>query len=221
MQYSVFYTVSFIIWKRDEICLQFNIWGAALFWLKSDSDEAKPSPMLLLQIIFYMQLPSSLTHLFYLSWPIIHLHLTFSRLCLQKRVWTCRYGSQKVYKNYVLRCDTLWSSGYHPSYRNMLPLLNVLLQFFFYLALGISLSHFSTNVALLSYTFLWFILHFGGFFCCTRHCLFHTLLVHAAFLIHTSTSVVRKRSYANMSYSHVLKPFSALTTMHYILWRMV
>jgi hypothetical protein len=135
--YRFFYTVSFIIWKRDEtLCLQFNTWGAALFWLKSHSDEAKPSPMLLLQIRFYMQ-PPSLTHLFYPSWPIILLYLTFivpttfCHLCLQKHLWTRRCSSQEVNrKNYVPRCDIMWSSSFQPSHRNMLPLLNVLLKCF-------------------------------------------------------------------------------------------
>jgi hypothetical protein len=78
------------------------------------------------------------------------------------------------------------------------------------LALGISFLHFSTNVALLSHTFLWLILHLGGFFAVqdtvSKLCsvLFHTLLVHATFLIDMSTSVVRKQSNSNISYSHVL-----------------
>jgi hypothetical protein len=105
----------------------------------SHGDQAKPSPILLLQIRFYMQPPSSLTHIFHPLWTIIFLYLTFilpikfSVSCLKKQVWTCRCGSQEANgKNYVLSWDTMWSSGYQPSHRNMLPLLNMLLKCFRY-----------------------------------------------------------------------------------------
>jgi hypothetical protein len=108
MQYSVFYTVSFIIWKRDEICLQFNTWGAAIFWLKSHSDEAKPSPLLLLQIRFYMQPPSSLTYLFYLSWPIILLYLTFTVPVKFSRVFKNIYEHANVVHKKLMGRIMFW-----------------------------------------------------------------------------------------------------------------
>jgi hypothetical protein len=200
MQYSVLYTVSFIIWKRDEICLLLNTWGVALL-TEATVMKQNHLPSCSFKLRFYMQPPSSLTHIFHPFWTIIFLYLTFilpikfSVSCLQKQVWTRRCGSQEANgKNYVLSCDTMWSSENQPSHSNMLPLLNMLLTCFGY---GSGQIIFTLHVEKLSHTFLWLILHLGGFFALqevvSKLCsvLLHTQLVHATFLIDMLTSVVR------------------------------